>query len=66
MKEIPLLFLSKNECCGCTACYSVCPRKAITMLEDREGFEYPIIDKQKCVRCYLCIRVCPFKEQKKC
>lgn len=63
-KELPVLFARKEECCGCTACYAICLKQAITMTEDEEGFEYPQIDEDKCVRCYLCIGVCPIKESK--
>ena len=52
MKEIPVLYSRKEECCGCTACYAICPKEAISMVEDEEGFEYPQIDESKCVRCY--------------
>ena len=54
----------KEECCGCTACYAICPKEAISMVEDEEGFEYPQIDESKCVRCYQCLKVCPFKVAK--
>lgn len=37
------------------------PKKAINMLEDDEGFEYPHIDENKCIRCFQCVRVCPIK-----
>lgn len=50
---------NKENCCGCTACYSICPKKAITMEEDNEGFKYPKIDKNKCINCGLCEGVCP-------
>ena len=49
----------KTLCCGCTACYSVCPKKAIEMISDEEGFEYPFIIEDNCIRCYQCISVCP-------
>ena len=30
----------KEECTGCGACVSVCPKAAITMKPDDEGFLY--------------------------
>ena len=29
------------ECTGCGACVSICPKQAITMQPDAEGFLYP-------------------------
>lgn len=55
----------KSQCCGCTACSSICPKKAIVMKQDEEGFMYPIIDKRKCVNCGLCDKVCPVKNVNK-
>lgn len=63
-KPIPILYKTKSECCGCTACYSICPRSAISMQPDEEGFDYPVIDEEKCVRCEMCIKVCPIKAAK--
>ena len=51
--------LEKNKCCGCTACYSICPTQAIKMELDTEGFRYPIIDESKCIKCGKCVSVCP-------
>lgn len=51
---------AEENCCGCSACYSICPRQAIAMEEDSKGFRYPIIDNSKCVGCGLCKRVCRF------
>lgn len=62
-KEIPQLFKRKEECCGCTACFAICPRNAIYMFEDEKGFEYPCVDPDKCVRCYMCLNVCPLKKR---
>lgn len=49
----------KAMCCGCSACFSVCPKNAITMLEDEKGFKYPKISKNKCINCGLCEKICP-------
>jgi coenzyme F420-reducing hydrogenase beta subunit len=51
--------VDKNKCSGCTACASICSQKAITMIEDEEGFKHPVIDKKKCIDCGLCKRTCP-------
>lgn len=42
-----------------SACYDICPKSAISMVEDSEGFLYPTINKDKCVNCGLCEKVCP-------
>ncbi len=56
---LPILFNRKEECCGCSACYAVCPKKAIKMKADSEGFLYPVISEKECVRCKKCLSVCP-------
>lgn len=53
--------IEKDTCCGCTACYSICPQNAISMEADAEGFKYPKIEEEKCVKCNLCETVCPIK-----
>ena len=55
------VFEKKEDCCGCTACKSICPTQAITMKVDEEGFLYPEIDLKLCVECGLCIKVCAFQ-----
>lgn len=54
------IFEEKKNCCGCTACMVSCPKKAITMVEDEEGFLYPSINEKLCVECGICKKVCPF------
>ena len=54
-----------KDCCGCTACYAICPKQAIVMLEDEEGCLFPNIQEEKCIRCYMCLKVCPIKKAKK-
>lgn len=56
------LFKNKADCCGCTACASVCPQGAISMKPDDLGFLYPIIDQEKCNECGLCVKTCAFNE----
>lgn len=50
---------NKQDCCGCTACASACPKACITMTADSEGFQYPVIDKEKCIDCHNCEKKCP-------
>lgn len=49
----------KAECTGCGACVSVCPKNAIAMKPDEEGFLYPAVDSALCVECDLCEKRCP-------
>lgn len=63
IRELPILYERKELCCGCSACFAICPKGAVKMIEDEEGFEYPIIDENKCIRCYKCLNVCPIKKQ---
>lgn len=49
----------KTKCCGCSACYNICPQECISMQSDNEGFRYPVIDMEDCTECDLCEMVCP-------
>lgn len=64
--------LSKTECVGCRSCVQICPKHAISMKEDIEGFYYPVIS-DKCVECGVCKKHCPimfpenvYNEEKEC
>lgn len=54
--------LNQTDCCGCTACASICTHEAITMKPDAMGFLYPEVDRSKCVDCGLCDKVCAFND----
>lgn len=53
---------NKSDCCGCTACESICPKDAISMQPDVLGFLYPVVDESRCIDCHLCEKVCAFHE----
>ena len=53
-----IIIENKESCCGCTACSSICPKNAIVMKSDKEGFSYPHIIEEKCINCGLCAKVC--------
>lgn len=53
----------KKDCCGCSACYNICPTDAIEMIADEEGFLYPLIDQDLCIDCYECRDVCPYIQE---
>jgi len=55
-----MLNLNNNSnCTGCCACFSVCPKSAILMTENSEGFLFPKINIKTCIGCELCVKVCP-------
>lgn len=49
----------RKDCCGCSACYSICPKGCIEMNMNAEGFFRPYIDATKCTNCKVCEKVCP-------
>ena len=59
-----MIDLNKIICTGCTACASACPKEAIVMECNAEGFLYPVINKNVCVKCGLCVRVCDSRKER--
>lgn len=55
MKEI----CCTSDCTGCMACVNVCAHHAISVVQDKEGFDRPQIDESLCVDCGLCAKTCP-------
>lgn len=49
----------KETCTGCFACANVCPKDAISLPSNFEGFYFPQIDSDKCIDCGLCDKICP-------
>lgn len=54
----------KALCTSCGACASICPKQAIRIVPDEQGFNYPIIDESRCVGCGACSNVCPIIDDK--
>ena len=53
--------LQDKNCSACTACAAICPKGAITMMPDEDGFVYPVVEEDKCVHCGLCEQVCAYR-----
>lgn len=49
----------ESKCCGCRACEQACPKDAIIMAKNHEGFLYPQLNEKLCVNCGICEKVCP-------
>ena len=54
---------SLKKCTGCSACMNSCPKNAITMIENEEGFRVPKIDLSKCIHCNICRNICPARNR---
>lgn len=53
----------RDRCTGCAACCNGCPKGAIRMKADREGFLYPHVT-DGCVQCGHCTHICPVLKQR--
>ncbi len=56
--------VDKQNCCGCYACYNICPPKCIHMQPDVDGFWYPVVEIDECTECGLCEQICPILKEK--
>ncbi len=52
------IFNIKDDCTGCGACVSACPKECLTLKYDEEGFLFPTGDLANCINCHKCERVC--------
>ena len=53
----------RNSCIGCGVCMQKCPKEAITMAANAEGFLQPKIDLKKCIHCDICRQSCPINKE---
>lgn len=49
----------EKNCTGCMACLSACPKDAISIGTDADGFFVPQVDANRCIQCGRCTAVCP-------
>ena len=54
-----------DKCVGCGVCGLVCPKGAVALRENREGFLRPVVDGSRCVSCGACVRSCPVNRDAK-
>ena len=48
-----------KDCFSCRSCFLSCPKNAIEMIENEEGFFYPKVTEDKCIDCGICVKKCP-------
>ncbi|MBP3263082.1 Coenzyme F420 hydrogenase/dehydrogenase, beta subunit C-terminal domain [Pseudobutyrivibrio sp.] len=53
-----IITVNHNDCLSCRACELSCPKNAIDMVENEEGFLYPNINGN-CIECGVCRKKCP-------
>ncbi len=51
--------IEKKSCTGCGLCAVKCPKDAISMQYDREGFYVPVVNAEACIDCGICLKICP-------
>lgn len=56
-REVPISLA--EYCSGCGACAAVCPKNAISIIIDKNGFHSYTIDESLCIRCGKCVSICP-------
>lgn len=55
----------KNTCTGCGGCVSICPKNAISLSQEDNGFLYPKINEEKCINCGMCEKFTTILKNKK-
>ena len=55
--------LDYDNCTGCMACLNVCPKNAISCVENDKGFIVPLINNDLCINCGLCNKTCVLNKE---
>ncbi len=50
-------FVLAEDCCGCGACESICPKQCISLQLNSKGFYNPVVS-EGCIKCNKCVKVC--------
>ncbi len=56
--------VEQSRCTGCELCRNICPKGAIQMQKNTEGFLYPHINEVMCIECKQCVKTCPILKPK--
>lgn len=48
-----------KKCVGCGACVDACPKDALALQHNIDGFYVPAIINTSCIDCNRCVKVCP-------
>lgn len=57
MKDLRIIHIP-NECTGCGACSSICPKRCIEIKPNEDGFYFPVVDFDNCIECHSCEKAC--------
>lgn len=61
MKRIITELISNKSCFGCGLCVTACPKGAIELRLNNEGFYIPsLVNSSVCNKCSLCTKVCSY------
>lgn len=55
--------LDNDNCTGCMACLNICPKNAISCVENDKGFIVPSINHDLCINCGLCDKTCVLNKE---
>ena len=55
----PLNIIPQKDCTGCESCITACGIGCISMVQDKHGFYYPMVETDSCVSCGTCEKTCP-------